>query len=82
MSNPRDKRELEVQLKNSMLNEESEGPIEEKDFDIAHYERATKYNYSPEEKSAFVEVISIIKSTAALMKRMEVRYIIYHFSFF
>ncbi|KAL5258591.1 hypothetical protein ACHWQZ_G009162 [Mnemiopsis leidyi] len=72
LSNPRDKRELEVQLKNNLLNEETEGPIEEKDFDIAHYERATKYNYTPEEKSAFVEVISIIKSTAALMKRMEV----------
>ena len=39
LSNPRDKRELEVQLKNNLLNEESEGPIEEKDFDIAHYER-------------------------------------------
>ena len=39
LSNPRDKRELEVQLKNNLLNEEAEGPVEEKDFDIAHYER-------------------------------------------
>ena len=45
--------------------------------------QATKYNYTPEEKSAFVEVISIIKSTAALMKRMEVsgayQYLVYYF---
>ena len=54
------------------MSEETDGPIEDSASKIAHYERATKYNYTDEEKSAFVEVISIIKSTAALMKRLEV----------
>ena len=39
LSNPRDKRELEVQLKSNLLSESGEGPVEERDFDIAHYER-------------------------------------------
>eukprot|EP00116_Pleurobrachia_bachei_P001661 sb/3461923/ len=71
LANPVEQRTLEIELRKA-LSEETDGPIEDSTFKIAHYERATKYNYTDEEKSAFVEVISIIKSTAALMKRLEV----------
>lgn len=73
LSNPRDQRELDNQFKKQredLLDEE--GPVKDEDVKLEEYERATRYNYTSEEKYAFVEVISIIKSTAALMKRMEV----------
>jgi cytoplasmic FMR1 interacting protein len=35
------------------------------------YERATKYNYSPSEKVALIEVISMIKGLQTLMYRLE-----------
>ncbi|KAI1717201.1 cytoplasmic fragile-X interacting family domain-containing protein [Ditylenchus destructor] len=38
------------------------------------YERATKYNYSPAEKSAIIEVISMIKDVQALIGKMEAEF--------
>ncbi|MFH4984178.1 hypothetical protein AB6A40_010887 [Gnathostoma spinigerum] len=35
------------------------------------YERATKYNYSKEEKAALIEVISIIKNVQQMLSKME-----------
>ena len=35
------------------------------------YERATRYNYSPDEKFALIEVIAMIKGLQVLMARME-----------
>lgn len=35
------------------------------------YERATRYNYSNEEKSALIEIISMVKGLQVLMTRME-----------
>ncbi|OQV18248.1 Cytoplasmic FMR1-interacting protein [Hypsibius exemplaris] len=40
--------------------------------DSEEYERATKYNYSMDEKFALVEVISMIKSLQLLMGKMDV----------
>jgi len=39
------------------------------------YERATRYNYSDEEKSALIELISMIKGLQVLMNRMETVFI-------
>lgn len=39
--------------------------------DAEDYEKATKYNYSPQEKVALIEVISMIKGLQALMYRLE-----------
>ncbi|XP_003737710.1 cytoplasmic FMR1-interacting protein [Galendromus occidentalis] len=39
--------------------------------DAEEYERATRYNYSPEEKFALIEVIAMIKGLQVLMSRME-----------
>jgi len=35
------------------------------------YERATKYNYSPAEKAALVEVVSMVKGVQTLVGKME-----------
>ncbi|GMT25093.1 hypothetical protein PFISCL1PPCAC_16390 [Pristionchus fissidentatus] len=39
--------------------------------DAEEYARATKYNYSPEEKSALVEMVSMIKAVQAFITRIE-----------
>ena len=39
--------------------------------DAEEYERATKYNYSPAEKVALIEVISMIKGLQTLMYRLD-----------
>jgi cytoplasmic FMR1 interacting protein len=39
--------------------------------DAEEYERATRYNYSSEEKFALIEVIAMIKGLQVLMARME-----------
>lgn len=39
------------------------------------YERATRYNYNDEEKSALIELISMIKGLQVLMNRMETVFI-------
>lgn len=39
--------------------------------DAEEYERATKYNYSSQEKVALIEIISMIKGLQALMYRLE-----------
>ena len=39
--------------------------------DAEEYERATKYNYSSQEKVAIIEVISMIKGLQTLMYRLE-----------
>ncbi|OQR79720.1 cytoplasmic FMR1-interacting protein-like [Tropilaelaps mercedesae] len=39
--------------------------------DAEEYERATRYNYSPDEKFALIEVIAMIKGLQVLMSRME-----------
>ncbi|XP_065556681.1 cytoplasmic FMR1-interacting protein-like isoform X2 [Artemia franciscana] len=39
--------------------------------DAEEYERATRHNYSDEEKYALIEIISMIKSLQVLMARME-----------
>lgn len=39
------------------------------------YERATRYNYSDEEKSALIELIAMIKGLQVLMNRMETVFI-------
>ncbi len=39
--------------------------------DAEDYERATRYNYSDEEKFALVEIIGMIKGLQVLMSRME-----------
>lgn len=39
--------------------------------DAEEYERATRYNYNDEEKSALIELISMIKGLQVLMNRME-----------
>uniref|UniRef100_A0A915DJJ2 Cytoplasmic FMR1-interacting protein n=1 Tax=Ditylenchus dipsaci TaxID=166011 RepID=A0A915DJJ2_9BILA len=38
------------------------------------YERATKYNYSPHEKAALIEVISMIKGVQLLIGKMEAEF--------
>jgi len=39
--------------------------------DAEEYERATRYNYTDEEKLALIEVIAMIKGLQVLMARME-----------
>jgi len=39
--------------------------------DAEEYERATRYNYTDEEKFALIEVIAMIKGLQVLMARME-----------
>ncbi|GMR48351.1 hypothetical protein PMAYCL1PPCAC_18546, partial [Pristionchus mayeri] len=39
--------------------------------DAEEYARATKYNYSPEEKSALVEMVSMIKAVQAFLTKIE-----------
>jgi len=39
--------------------------------DAEEYERATRYNYTEEEKFALIEVIAMIKSVQGLMAKME-----------
>lgn len=40
-------------------------------MDAEEYERATRYNYTDEEKFALIEVIAMIKGLQVLMARME-----------
>ena len=39
--------------------------------DAEDYERATKYNYSSQEKAALVEIVTMIKDLQTLMKKAE-----------
>lgn len=39
--------------------------------DAEEYERATRYNYTEEEKFALIEIIAMIKGLQVLMSRME-----------
>ncbi|XP_047741717.1 cytoplasmic FMR1-interacting protein isoform X2 [Hyalella azteca] len=41
-------------------------------IDAEEYERATRYNYSPDEKFGLIEVIAMIKGLQVLMARMEI----------
>lgn len=43
--------------------------------DAEEYERATRYNYNDEEKSALIELIAMIKGLQVLMNRMETVFI-------